>query len=142
MDEKPSAHATTGPSAPSRRPSTLQVVLLVVLAIGLPLAVDFRRRIEQGQSVADSRSDLAEIIAELEVHQEELKAERAFVASDTFVEAWAHNQGKMVREGEQLIIPIPQGEPIAPRPAQSGPAQPVPNWQVWWSIFFDNDAPF
>ena len=128
--------------APARRPTTIQVVLLVILAIGLPLAIDFRRRIEQGQSVTANQVELEAAIATLETRQEALKAERAYVASDTFIEAWAHDQGKMVREGERLVIPIPMGEPIVEQPAQPGPAEALPNWHVWWSLFFDGSPPF
>ena len=127
---------------PTRRPSTLQVVLLVILAIGLPLALDFRRRIELGQSVAANRNEMESVITDLEARQEQLNAERTFVSSDTFVEAWAHNQGKLVREGERLVIPVPQGEPILEQRFQQPPSQPIPSWQVWWSLFFDGDPPF
>lgn len=139
-------HASKRPRAtriskPERRPNTVQVVLLVILAIGLPLAIDFRRRIEQGQSVSADREELEAAIATLEAEQEALKAERAYVASDAFVEAWAHDQGKLVREGERLVVPIPQGEPVVAQPLQEGPEDPLPNWHVWWSLVFDVPPP-
>lgn len=133
---------TTRISAQARRPSTIQIVLLVILAIGLPLAIDFRRRIEQGQSVTADQRELEAAITELETEQQALTAERAYVASDAFVEAWAHDQGKMVRDGERLVIPIPQGEPIVEQPAQRGTSEPISNWHVWWSLFFDGEPPF
>jgi cell division protein FtsB len=141
-DQKTKPSTTTRIPASARRPSTIQVVLLVILAIGLPLAIDFRRRIEQGQSITADRQELEASIATLEAEQHELEAERAYVTSDTFVEAWAHDQGKMVREGERLVIPIPQGEPIVEQPIQRGASEPISNWQVWWSLFFDGSPPF
>ena len=140
--EKPTPPSVTRVRPSARRPSTIQVVLLVILALGLPLAIDFRRRIELGQTVAAGRGDLERVIEDLEMRQDELKAERAYVASDSFVEAWAHDQGKMVRDGERLVIPLPQGEPRVQQPVQAGLAEEMPNWRVWWSLFFDSEPPF
>ena len=142
MTDEAKPPKTTRIPAPARRPTTIQVVLLVIFAIGLPLAIDFRRRIEQGQSVTADRRELEADIEALMARQDELEAERAYVASDTFVEAWAHEQGKMMREGERLVIPIPQGEPVVEQPAQRSAAEPLPNWHVWWSLFFDGAPPF
>ena len=114
----------------------------MILAIGLPLAIDFRRRIEQGQTVTADRRELEAAIETLGTEQQALMAERAYIASDAFVEAWAHDQGKMVRDGERLVIPIPQGEPIVEQPAQRGAGEPISNWHVWWSLFFDGPPPF
>jgi cell division protein FtsB len=142
MTDQAKPPATTRIPAPTRHPTTIQVVLLVILAIGLPLAIDFRRRIEQGQNITADRRELEAAIATLETRQDELEAERAYVASDSFVEAWAHDHGKMVRPGERLVIPVPMGEPLAEQPTQRGGAESIPNWHVWWSLFFDGPPPF
>lgn len=133
--------AAPGPNR-ARRPATIQIVLLVILAIGLPLAIDFRHRIEQGQTISAQQIELQADIATLEAEQDRLEAERAYYASDAFIEAWAHDQGKMLRDGERLVIPIPQGEPIIADVNERAGSESPSNWSVWWSLFFDAQPEF
>ena len=83
----------------------------------------------------------------LERQQTELIDELNYVKSDAFVETWAHDEGKMVREGEVLVLPQPISRDvgIAPTPVpfvdfETKPPDPE-NWELWWSLFFDGDPP-
>ena len=74
-------------------------------------------------------------------------AERDYAQSDAFVEQWAHSDGKMVRPGEVLVIPVPVSTPVAATPTPSvfleietSPPTPQP-WTLWWSLFFDSPPP-
>ncbi|NJR12560.1 hypothetical protein HC776_01345 [bacterium] len=67
--------------------------------------------------------------------------------SEAYVEAWAHSEGKMVREGEMLVFLVPStyATPVPILNMGDVPVQqtlPRPeNWQVWWSLFFDATPP-
>ena len=57
------------------------------------------------------------------------------------------NEGKMVRDGEILVIPVPAGAiaEVTPTAAplidvQTTPPEPK-SWQLWWSLFFDSAPP-
>ncbi len=136
------------PSAP--RPfSGLQILFASILAIGLLQAIDFSSRNAQGQLAQQSRASLEMEIATLEAAQAALIQERDYVQSDAYVEAWAHAEGKMVRPGEVLVIPVPAGL-AAPTPTPT-PAAPVilleeeeeiETWRLWWALFFDDSPPF
>jgi cell division protein FtsB len=128
--------------------SSMQVMFAAILAVGLLLAINFSSRITAGQPLQEAYKRAQDEIERLQLEQEALIAERDYVQSDAFVELWARDEGKMVRPGEVLVIPVPAinslPQPEA-NPAQSVPVQTTPrkpeNWQVWWALFFDGAPP-
>jgi cell division protein FtsB len=124
--------------------SNLQIILIVLIAIGGRLAIDFSQRIVEGQKKINEQHALESEIAELEREQQRLEAEKAYYSSSGFVEAWAHDEGKMVRDGERIVVP--QYEDIPEQAAQQAPPTAeqqlaIPVWQVWWTLFFDTAPP-
>ncbi|PJF40718.1 MAG: hypothetical protein D6737_03500 [Chloroflexi bacterium] len=127
--------------------SGMQVMFAAVLAIGLILAISFSSRITENQPLQETRNDVQRQIEELREIQATLVAERDFVASDAYVEQWARDEGKMVRPGEHLVIPVPSGINIEATPVpeinvpiQTAPPEKKP-WELWWLLFFDSDPP-
>ena len=60
----------------------------------------------------------------------------AYASSDQSVEAWAHNN-VWVRAGENPIVLVPSGDVApTPTPAPVSRAENVPNWRIWWELFF------
>jgi hypothetical protein len=130
--------------------SSLQIVFVSILAIGMLLAINFSARIRRGQQIEDLREQIqATIDVEVDIN-ESLRRELDYVSSDDYVQQWAHREGKMVRLGEKLVIPVP-GEAIAtPTPARppdliddspSTQEEDEENWKLWWQLFFDGDPP-
>ncbi len=133
----------------TQRLSPVQIILAAVLSVGLLLVINFSGRIARRQQMAAERQRLQATIGVLETQHMDLLKARDYAASDRSVEHWAHTEGKMVREGEVLVIPIPAGlttvTPTAPPPvfATTPEAPPeVPRWRLWWRLFFDSDPPF
>lgn len=132
-----------------RHISSLQIVFAAILSIGLLLVINFSGRIARGQQMESARQRLQATIDVLETQRLDLLKERDYSASDASIEDWAHSEGKMVREGEILIIPIPSGRatptpmPTAPSMVASSFSEPeTPNWRLWWNLFFDGEPPF
>ena len=129
--------------------TSMQIVFALILSIGLLLVINFSGRIARGQQMEIERKRLQATIDVLATHQVELNKDYRYAASDASVEFWAHTEGKMVRDGEVLVIPIPAGI-IEPTPVPSAPiliATPAPepqnpNWRLWWNLFFDGEPPF
>ena len=128
--------------------SSLQVMFAAILAIGLLLAINFSSRITAGQPLHEAHARVETEIEQLRREQASLMAERDFVRSDAFVERWVRDEGKMVREGEVLVIPVPSASGLREdEQAQqlSVPVQTIPPrpdaWQVWWALFFDGPPP-
>ena len=129
--------------------SSMQMMFAAILAIGLLLAINFSSRIAAGQPLQQLHAQVEDEIEQLEREQAALIAERDFVRSDAYVDQWARDEGKMVRAGEHLVIPVPSAN--TPRqdeaavrqlvvPVETTPPGPEP-WQVWWALFFDSPSP-
>jgi hypothetical protein len=129
--------------------SSIQIVFATILSIGLILVINYSGRIARGQQMETERIRLQATIDVLERQKYDLLKARDYAANDASVESWAHSEGKMVRENEILVIPVPAGivEPTATPPppvlvSAPPPEQEPPKWHLWWNLFFDGDPPF
>lgn len=130
--------------------SGVQITFAMVIAFGLILVINFSSRIAAGQPLMEKYEDVQAEVERLRVEQATLVAVRDYSQSDAYVEQWARSEGKMIRDGEVLIVPVPAGAPPVsaeptPAPMPTVPVQttdPEPeNWMVWWSLFFDDPPP-
>jgi cell division protein FtsL len=121
----------------------------VILAIVLMLAIQFSTRINAERQLFVIRGTIYDEIDLLKREQVELNDQLTYLGSDAYVESWARSEGRMVREGEVLVIPVPFGEtllaqqdtPLADADmVETTPPQPE-NWHLWWSLFFDSQPP-
>lgn len=133
----------------SRQLSSTQVMFAVILAIVLMLAIQFSTRINAERQLFVIRGTIYDEIDLLKREQVELNDQLTYLGSDAYVESWARSEGRMVREGEVLVIPVPFGEtllaqqdtPLADADmVETTPPQPE-NWHLWWSLFFDSQPP-
>ncbi len=130
-----------------KRLTSVQVMLAVTLSLGLVIILNFSGRINLDRDLGRIHAQFKAEIAELEAEQERLHLQLDYVKSDAYVETWARDEGKMVREGEVLIMPKSiAGETNAPSTTTSLVAfettAPKPeNWQLWWALFFDTPSP-
>jgi cell division protein FtsB len=129
--------------------SGMQVMFAAILGIGLLLAINFSSRITAGQPLQEAYLRVQAEIEDLKRQQADLIALRDYVRSDAYVEAWARDEGAMIRAGDVLVFPVPatgsQAEPtpvpLQPSvPVETTPPKPEP-WQVWWALFFDGPPP-
>jgi hypothetical protein len=99
-------------------------VFASILAIGLLLTINFSGRIRRGQQIEEVRRNLEATISVLSNEQTRLQEQRDYALSPNSVIEWAQREGKMVREGEVLVVPIPAGQlttpPPHPQPRPSG----------------------
>src|SRR5579859_275955 len=134
------------PPAP-RMFSNVQIVFSAILAISLLLAISFSGRIAAGHKVEAERDNLLNQIATLRAEATALKGQYDYVNSDAFIETWTHGEGKMVKPGEVLVVPVPGQVTPQPTPTPLPPelaASPTPetqSWVLWWRLFFDSPPP-
>jgi cell division protein FtsB len=131
----------------ARPPSSLQVMFAAILAIALILAINFASRITGAQPLQQTYDEVSAELEQLRQEQAALIAQRNYVRSDAYVEAWARDEGKLVRPGESLYIPVPvAGAQTVTEsettfvPIETSPPQPPP-WVIWWQLFFDTPPP-
>jgi hypothetical protein len=127
--------------------SGIQIVFASILSIGLLLTINFSARIRRGQQIEEVRARIEATINVLSTEQANLISERDYASSDAAVIEWAHREGKLIREGEVLVIPVqPANAQITtPTPAATPiplatPTEP-PTWHLWWKLFFDGPPP-
>jgi cell division protein FtsB len=128
--------------------SGVQVMFAAILAIGLALAINLSSLITSAQPLQEKYRQLSTEIARLEREQAALVVERDYARSDAYVESWARAEGKMVKPGDVLVVPVPSGigveatlEAAAPGVAiETAPPEPQA-WMLWWALFFDGPPP-
>ena len=130
-----------------RRLTSVQVMLAVALAFGLALTLNFSGRIKLDRDLGRIHARFAAEIEALLDEQQRLIEELSYVKSDAYVEYWARDEGKMIREGEILIMPKSGGAQTAAAPStvrlvEFRTTAPEPeNWELWWALFFDGPPP-
>ena len=127
-----------------RRLSSVQVLFAVILSAGLMLTLNFSSRIQADRELQRIHTQVLQEIELLEQRQVELATELNYVKSDAYVEVWARDEGKMIRDNEVLVLaqrsqsnvetPAPA---ISPVEFQTKPPEPE-NWELWWALFFDS----
>ncbi len=130
-----------------RRFSSAQLLIAVILTLGLFLTLNFSSRVQLDRELQGIHAEVLAEIADLQIEQQSLVEELKYVKSDAYVEYWARDDGKMIREGEILIIPQGLGTGDAAPSAvvelvEFVTTEPDPeNWELWWALFFDGDPP-
>jgi cell division protein FtsB len=123
----------------------MQIVFGSILAISLLLAINFSGRIAAGRRIEAQRREIEQSIQTLQAQATALRSALSYYGSDAFVEQWARREGKMVREREVLVVPVPgkRGEVSQPVPTPTPPltlpsgSDTRTNWELWWQLFFD-----
>jgi len=129
------------------RLSGAQIMFAAILAIGMILAINFSSRLASARPLNEYYRSVQDEIEALREAQATLMAERDFAQSDAFIQQWARSEGKMVRPGEILIVPLVLGSTPVPTIipevfVQQETTRPEPeNWELWWLLFFDSDPP-
>jgi len=114
----------------------LIVIGLVVLTL---LVMDFNNRMAEQRRLSDKREDVAVEATELRSTQVFLETQLAYATSIAAVEEWAYEEGHMVREGENLVIPL-EYPGFTPQVTVIPTATPEPesNIQIWLSLFLES----
>ena len=114
----------------------LIVIGLVVLTM---LVMDFNNRMAEQRRLSDKREDVAVEATDLMYTQVYLETQIAYATSEAAVQDWAYEEGHMVREGENLVIPLeyPGFTPQVTVIPTTTP-EPETNFQIWLSLFLES----
>ena len=117
-------------------PFDIKKIGLVVVAIILFLLVmDLNSRLTELSRMTSQRDQAATVVAQLEGTLGVLKTQVEFARSEGAVEEWAYSEGKMVRSGENLIIPLsPPGTTPQPVLLPTQIVETIQNWEIWMAL--------
>jgi hypothetical protein len=112
------------------------ILIVLGLFIAVVLLIDFNRRMEElGRLTTKLESVRAEGTAIMQT-QVALLTKVAYATSDDSVEPWAYDN-KWVRPGEHPVVLVPAGSVTAtPEPQVVMQTEDLPNWRIWWELFF------
>jgi hypothetical protein len=115
-----------------------RVVIFVGIFVLILLVIEFNTRLEEYNRLSDQRETVKIQATQAAQTQTALQTQVAYAGSDQAVEEWARSEGHYVQEGDQPVVPLgqPASEPVVV-PTPTVPPTPLPNWQVWWKLFFE-----
>ncbi|NMA12358.1 MAG: hypothetical protein GX933_04125 [Chloroflexi bacterium] len=115
-----------------------QFWLIIAILFIIAFLIDLNSRIITLKALQQQKSILETDVAKLQITKVLVEEKIGYAESDAAVEAWARQQGMMMQEGDNVIIPIPVGN-TTPTPTPIPTTQPVvyQNWEVWKALIFD-----
>ena len=118
----------------ARRVAAFAGILVLILIV-----MDFNARMEELNLLKKQAGIVRAQATEAMQTQFVLQTQVAFAGSDQIVHEWARSEAHDVQEGDQAVVPvgIPGATPVqleSPTP----PPTPMPNWKIWWNLFFGN----
>jgi cell division protein FtsB len=109
--------------------------LAVIVIAGILILGDLNRRMTDARRLEQDSLILQEQVASLEAEELRLQTQIAGATSEESVESWAHEEAKMVREGERLVVPIPQpGATASEAVPSAADSEAASNWELWWTL--------
>jgi hypothetical protein len=114
-----------------------RVAVFVGILVLVLMVMDFNARLEELDRLKKQARVISAQATQVVQTQMALQTQLAFAGSNEAVQDWARSEGHYVQPGDQPVVPV--GQPGA-APIQSAEptsvATPMPNWQVWWNLFF------
>ncbi len=115
-----------------RRVAIFTGIFILVLVL-----IELNSRLEELNRLSDQRDEVRIAATQAMQTQLALQTQVAYAGSTAAVEEWARTEGHYVQEGDQPVVPVgqPGSEPVVVSTPMPMPT-PLPNWQVWWELFF------
>jgi hypothetical protein len=111
------------------------IIGLAVLAL---LVMDFNSRMAELSRLSREKEQVAAQVTDLAVTLTTLQTQIAYATSDQAVLEQAYEQGRLVRPGDVLVVPLaPPGSTPQPEPAPASTPVTYHKWQYWYALFFD-----
>ena len=119
-------------SVPFQRFALVVGVIALLFVLG-----DLNRRMEDARRMERDARALGTQVASLEAQSDALRTQIAGATSEAVVESWARREGRLVRDGERLVVPIaPPGAPTPAPPTPMPSPAPPSRWLVWRELLF------
>jgi hypothetical protein len=113
------------------------VLAIAGVALLVLMVIDFNRRIETLNTLNEQAVAVRARATQSMQTMVALQTQVDYAGSTAAVEDWARSEGHFVQEGDQPVVPIgePGSQPLQASEPTAAPT-PMPNWMVWWNLFF------
>ncbi len=114
-----------------------RVAVFVGILVFILMVMDFNARLEELNRLKRQSRLISTQATQAAQTQVDLETQVAYAGSDQAVQDWARSEGHYVQPGDQPVVPVGEtGSTATPAMDASPSATPIPNWQVWWNLFF------
>jgi len=114
-----------------------RIGIFVGIAILILIVIEFNTRLEELNQLTEEAVIIRAEATQAMQTQIALTTQVAYAGSDAAVEDYARGEGHMVQEGDIPAVPVGGANPPpTPIPAPAPTPTSLPNWQVWWNLFF------
>ena len=115
-----------------------RLFLMGGLALIILLVMDFNNRMADLARLRAQYEREQQTFSEMQATAVGLATQIAFASSDESVDDAIRGDGRWVREGDYIVVPLtPVGYEPQETEAQAADVQPVSYWQLWMALFFD-----
>ena len=107
------------------------ILFLILVIMGFNNRLEDLNRLQKQDGVLQAQATQG-----MQTHAA-LEAQATYAASDQAVQDWARQERRYAQPGDQSVIPIGKvdGAPVQQSKPTPSPT-PMPNWQIWWNLFF------
>ncbi len=123
-------------------PDWRTILIVVILAVMTLMVMDFNSRMAEWRRLTVRKDEVAAEATGMKRTEANLQTQIAYATSPAGVRQWAYEQGKQAEKGVVIVVPVAEGEATpVPTPEATVTPQVVNNWQLWLSLFFDQESP-
>ena len=113
------------------------VLITIGLIVLIVMIVDFNSRMANLDRLTSQLDTVRVEGTAVMQTQAALVTKVSYASSTQAVEDWAYQDGHWVRDDEKPIGLVPSGNVTpTPPPLPTQTSQEVPNWRIWWELFF------
>ena len=116
-----------------------QLFIFIGLAVLILMVMDFNSRMAELTRLRAQQERELLAMNHLVATQIYLETQIAYATSEPAVEAWARQEGRLIRDGDVPVVPLP-GEAFAPTPTPlpEHSQNDLTNWEAWLEWFLSN----
>ncbi len=114
-----------------------RVGVFIGIAVLALIVIEFNARLEELNQLSEEADVYRAQATQAAQTRVALQTQVAYASSDAAVEEYAREDNHMIEEGDIPGVPYGTGNgEVISTPTPAPTFTPVPNWQVWWNLFF------